>query len=99
MTKSVIEEFEPGKGGDLILLPGKGYSRIPGYAPKHGRIIFRDAEGNDIIRVDGSGGIFVHDRPVTADLEVYRALVEWLEKADALAEPGVMEIQPGSMLD
>jgi len=44
--------------------------------------IIDEAEPPEIMRIEADGKIYVHDREVTTDIEVYNGLVEFLKRAD-----------------
>lgn len=50
-----------------------------------GSISFRVDGDREVLRIDPDGGFFVNGNLVTNDMEVYKALVEWLKTTQLLS--------------
>ena len=72
---------EPGRGGDIIFMPGRGGVAKDGRKGVDGSIIFRMADGSDWMRLEPDGRVTVRGRLVASDVGAYLALVAWLANA------------------
>ncbi len=67
------------RGGNVTISPGKGYAPS-GETPMDGAIIFKDADGNELLRLAKEGS-FVRGVPVETPEDVFMGLRDFLRTA------------------
>lgn len=76
-----------GNGGNFYFAPGRGATpkdMLPGF---DGSIIFQHANGNEFIRVDPSGAVYVRGELVDTNREIYEGWSAWLHHAKITTSP------------
>jgi hypothetical protein len=72
---------KPAAGGDVILQVGKGAN-----GGANGSFLFKDADENEVLRIDPVGRFWVNGKVAANDLLVYEAFRLWLSQATATLE-------------
>jgi hypothetical protein len=67
------------RGGSLTFRVGSGYP--PGMNAKHGSFIFELANGDEILRIEGDGKIFVNKEQTTDNKELVDAFANWVSSS------------------
>jgi len=69
---------QPGssKGGDVIIVPGKASPSVP--IAQDGSIVFRMADGVEVLRFDPDGKVFVRGHHVDSNELIYAEFRHWL---------------------
>lgn len=77
MGEQILVNLADKKGGDIITQAGKGWSPDPAIKPTDGSIIFKDADGVEMLRMDPGGQFSIKGEPVGYNEEAYEAAVQF----------------------
>lgn len=92
MKETTQQQTAAANGGDLIFTPGRGAAAGVAIPGRDGRIIFRLANGQEVLRFDPDGSVYVRGKSAGTDQDVYESFREWLATARA-------ELGPGATID